>query len=305
MFHQLDGDLMENRMSLNRRSAHQLAFDHYLRTGKQLNNAEWWARNERKFNPYHDELGRFSSAPGVTVSYGDQAARMSDQPRSGARPNRPTLTSAFPAGGRVIAEAGARAAEVHRRVAARAVADMPARLTPVRPDVRALLDRIGDGEGVGHDAARNNGFASGYDVPFANGRYARSAKPLTRVTLAEVDDLQKRMHDNPLNSRGSTPVGRYQIRRATLLGLKSRLNLSDRELFDQQMQDRLAVELLRIRGLDDYMGGKISASTFQRNLASEWASVAEPDTGRPRLGNQRLGTTNAQIKPIIDALRNR
>lgn len=52
------------------KSLHQEVFSHYLRTGERLTNAEWLARHERKFNPYHDEIGRFTSAPGVTVSYG-------------------------------------------------------------------------------------------------------------------------------------------------------------------------------------------------------------------------------------------
>lgn len=51
------------------KSAHRLAFDHYLRTGRRLTTAQWLERTERKFNPYHDELGRFTSAPGVTVSW--------------------------------------------------------------------------------------------------------------------------------------------------------------------------------------------------------------------------------------------
>jgi hypothetical protein len=54
------------------KSAHRLAFDHYLRTGQRLTTAEWTARQERKFNPYHDEIGRFTSPPGVTVSWGRQ-----------------------------------------------------------------------------------------------------------------------------------------------------------------------------------------------------------------------------------------
>ena len=61
-------------MSVNRvseyKSVHRLAFGHYLRTGERLTNSEWLVRNERKFNPYHDERGRFTSPPGVTVSWG-------------------------------------------------------------------------------------------------------------------------------------------------------------------------------------------------------------------------------------------
>lgn len=53
-----------------RKSFQRLAFEHYLRTGERLTAQEWHARYEAKFNPYHDERGRFTSPPGVTVSYG-------------------------------------------------------------------------------------------------------------------------------------------------------------------------------------------------------------------------------------------
>lgn len=59
--------MIDDRNSLD---AHRQAFTHYLRTGQRLTNEEWIARQERKFNPYHDERGRFTSPPGVTVSWG-------------------------------------------------------------------------------------------------------------------------------------------------------------------------------------------------------------------------------------------
>lgn len=69
--------------SLEPGSVHRLAFQHYLRTGQRLTSAEWLARYERKFNPYHDEQGRFTSPPGVTVSYGSR--REPDDARRTAR----------------------------------------------------------------------------------------------------------------------------------------------------------------------------------------------------------------------------
>lgn len=63
---------MAAKPTFEHKSAHRLAFDHYLRTGQRLTAAEWLDRHERKFNPYHDERGRFTSPPGVTVSWGAQ-----------------------------------------------------------------------------------------------------------------------------------------------------------------------------------------------------------------------------------------
>lgn len=74
------------------KSAHRLAFGHYLRTGQRLTTAQWLQRTERKFNPYHDEVGRFTSAPGVTVSWGAAAvarhSQTSEGPRVGGRPSQ-------------------------------------------------------------------------------------------------------------------------------------------------------------------------------------------------------------------------
>jgi hypothetical protein len=46
-----------------RKSPERAAFEHYLRFGKALTPDEWSARIERKFNPYHDERGRFTFGP--------------------------------------------------------------------------------------------------------------------------------------------------------------------------------------------------------------------------------------------------
>jgi hypothetical protein len=56
---------MPNQSPSERKSADRLAFEHYLRTGQRLSVAEWRDRHERKFNPYHDDLGRFTFAPGT------------------------------------------------------------------------------------------------------------------------------------------------------------------------------------------------------------------------------------------------
>lgn len=82
------------------RSALRLGFDHYLRTGERLTDAQWRARFECKFNPYHDERGRFTSPPGVTVSYGRSGAGMADSSNNvSSRTVTPKVGSAgnFPA----------------------------------------------------------------------------------------------------------------------------------------------------------------------------------------------------------------
>lgn len=49
-------------------------FIHWLRTGVMADAEPLIDLVERKFNPYHDEIGRFTSPPGLTVSYGEGRA---------------------------------------------------------------------------------------------------------------------------------------------------------------------------------------------------------------------------------------
>ena len=54
-------------------------FVHWLRTGLMADAEPLIDLVERKFNPYHDEIGRFTSPPGVTVSYGSLGASGSNR----------------------------------------------------------------------------------------------------------------------------------------------------------------------------------------------------------------------------------
>lgn len=78
------------------KSIHRRVFDHYLRTGERLTNQEWLSRRETKFNPYHDERGRFTSPPGVTVSWGAYSlgnSRPGDRYRNSQNASTPSFAS--------------------------------------------------------------------------------------------------------------------------------------------------------------------------------------------------------------------
>ena len=76
------------------KSVHRLAFGHYLRTRQRLTNREWLVRQEGKFNPYHDELGRFTSPPGVTVSWGKYGSPSERRVNAGRRRDTAETASA-------------------------------------------------------------------------------------------------------------------------------------------------------------------------------------------------------------------
>jgi hypothetical protein len=97
-------------------------------------------------------------------------------------------------------------------------------------------------------------------------------KPLSQMTLDEVDAWQT---ENYNAGAESTAAGGYQFMRDTLRSLRERMGLTGSEPFDRDMQDMLAVELMKDAGLEDFKAGKISADKFADGLAGIWAAFPD------------------------------
>ena len=103
-------------------------------------------------------------------------------------------------------------------------------------------------------------------------------RALTSKTLKEV------MSEQAKNKNRA--AGAYQIIPTTMELLMKRMNLTGDEKFDEAMQDRMAVELLRHRGLDKFNKGELTAEDFGNNLAKEWASLPLlSDIGKKKAGS--------------------
>ena len=163
-----------------------------------------------------------------------------------------------------------------------------------------LLDRIAIGEGTTDAAAQEHGLASAYDITYAYGKYnPNDSKPLSEMTIGEVKQLQKQMLANQENSKlPSSAVGKYQIISDTLVKQQKKLGLSDDTPFDAATQELFGLSLLEKRDYEAWTEGRISDYQFQKNMAKEWASIADPDTGKS-YHKQRVGTTDAQIKETM------
>lgn len=98
----------------------------------------------------------------------------------------------------------------------------------------------------------------------------RSDPTLTTKTVGEVLQMQGQMLRG---GHESTAVGKYQIVRKTLQGLVKSGVVSLTDRFDKNTQDRLGTALLKRRGLDSYLSGKMDADTFADNLSKEWAAL--------------------------------
>jgi muramidase (phage lysozyme) len=116
-----------------------------------------------------------------------------------------------------------------------------------------------------------------YETIFGN-RQNRLARPITKMTLGDLIDAQKNWSSkawvkaNWGYATASSASGAAQFMRDTLIGLAKELSLSGNQVFDPNLQDRLAYHLLKRRGYEDFMAGKISRTEFGKRLAQEWAS---------------------------------
>lgn len=146
---------------------------------------------------------------------------------------------------------------------------------------KGVLDLIGYAEGT--DRGR------GYNETLDYGRWTGGDVNLINMTLREVLELQRMMLANPENralygdGKGSSAVGRYQIVSTTLKGLIDRLGLSLDELFTPELQDRMALELVRGR----QAGGPAA-------MRLEWEGLNRVSDARI---NQAMG---GQVIPRVD-----
>ena len=112
-----------------------------------------------------------------------------------------------------------------------------------------------------------------YNSYFGKGTKAEKIqppKPISEMTLGEVLEYQ-----NMVRKAGgtSTAVGAYQIIQKTLKQLMRDMNLREDDVFDEALQDKMALKLLERRGLEKFKSGKLSLEKFGENLAKEWASL--------------------------------
>lgn len=173
-------------------------------------------------------------------------------------------------------------------------ASLTATTTPEVQQVSQVLDLLGSTEGT--DRGR------GYNESLGYGAYTDGDVELTSMTLADIDALQGQMLRHPDNKWNSSALGRYQIIRTTLRSLKKKMGLPDDTLFTPEVQDAMALQLLKDRGLDKYLAGKITLAAFQNNLAKEWASL--PTTsGKGAYKGQNVGAKGSSITAILKAIK--
>lgn len=123
----------------------------------------------------------------------------------------------------------------------------------------------------------------------------------TEMSINDVIAWQKNSTQN--EGAASSAVGKYQIIRKTLTGLKEELGLSGDELLDEAMQDRMAVALLERRGYNDYLSGDLSESRFMKNISMEWASMPKDESGASYYAGDGLNKAHASPATLLLAMQ--
>lgn len=124
-------------------------------------------------------------------------------------------------------------------------------------------------------------------------------KPLTKMTVKEVLDLQKKLGENKKN----TALGRYQIKNSTLKETINKLSVDQDTLFDKKLQDQLARKLLEKRGFEKFKAGKMSAEEFIKELSKEWAALPTDesnDSYHKGVGNNKSLIDFKTIKELLE-----
>lgn len=155
--------------------------------------------------------------------------------------------------------------------------------------VKPLLDLIAKAESGGN-----------YDAHFSE---AGNTNP--RFTQMSVDEVLAWQKGFVRSGKPSSAVGRYQIIRGTLKGLKTNMKLKGAETFDAVLQDKMALELLKGRGLEAYLLGRVTMDAFIDEIAKEWAGL--PNTsGKSHYDGDGLNAARiklVKLKPVIKLLR--
>ncbi|MEB2535907.1 mannosyl-glycoprotein endo-beta-N-acetylglucosamidase [Burkholderia sp. BCCIQ04A] len=199
-------------------------------------------------------------------------------------------------GAKLTPPRGAAPAQTPTRASAPGPAPGPASVAPA--DLGGAMSRLAD-TAFGRLIARGEGDYNSVNRG-ARGGYRSGTENLEGMTLAQVMAAQRAGQFNA--------AGRYQIIGSTLAEAARGLKLNGSEMFDRKLQDRIFDEYLvrnKRRAIADYVEGRSDDLRGALRAASrEWASVADPDTGRSYYagkGNNRASITAAEMEA---ALRN-
>ena len=170
------------------------------------------------------------------------------------------------------------------------------------PCTDIILDFIAGGawgDALGNKIGESDG---DYNAYFG---HLHPAIDFSKMTLTAIYAFQAMMLQRDARS---SALGRYQFLLRTLRVLQAKLRLPDNAMFTPEIQDRLAVELLKGRGYQAWWRGALTDDEFAHNLSMEWASLPDPDNdGRSHYDGDSAGnhasTRLANVRTMLAQAR--
>lgn len=184
-----------------------------------------------------------------------------------------------------------------------------------------LLDRIAYGEGADPKKlkaqAKHGIGTTEYDMVYAYGNVLAPDKPVTSMTMTELESYQNKLISAtkgkiPGTKYGTSAVGKYQVIKTSLFGKggtaknprknswADKLGLKEDTVYTPEIQEKIGFLALKEAGYDSYINGDRSQNSFQDRIANIWASVAKAD-GSDRYG-QGVHTFKEDMLPMFKAL---
>ena len=182
------------------------------------------------------------------------------------------------------------------------------RQTKYKLDVSEESFRLGEPEETMSD--------SPYDMVLGYGKFAVPKKNVSKMTMAELYEYQRKLINAtkgkiPGTKLGSSASGKYQVTLTTLFGngtpenpqegyYVDRLNLTPDTVFSPELQEQIGFLLLKDSGYSSFIKGDKTAEDFMDGLSVRFASI-QTATGKDRY-KQRAKTTLSDLKPFFDSL---
>lgn len=184
-----------------------------------------------------------------------------------------------------------------------------------------LLDRIAIGEGADPrklKAQDKYGIGSTeYDMVYGYGSALAPDKPVTKMTMKELETYQRKLINATKGKvkgtkKGTSAVGKYQVIKTSLFGANGtaekpqknswadKLGLTADTIYTPAIQEKIGLLALKEAGYNSYIHGKRSQDSFQNKIANIWASVAKAD-GTDKYG-QGIHTVKKDLEPMFKAL---
>ena len=186
---------------------------------------------------------------------------------------------------------------------------------------QALLDRIALGEGADPKklkAQEKYGIGSTpYDMVYAYGSALAPDKPVTEMTMKELESYQRKLIAATKGKvkgtkLGTSAVGKYQVIKTSLFGAggtaanpkknswADKLDLKEDTIYTPEVQEKIGFLALKEAGYNSYIEGDRTQDSFQNKIANIWASVAKSD-GTDKYG-QGIHTVKKDLEPMFNSL---